>query len=97
MDCGDYVVAINAKDIEVTGRKRTDKLYHTHSNHPGGLKEETFEELMKRDPTKIIWYGVKNMLPNTKLRDSMISRLFIYEGEEHKQQAQQPKEYKLKS
>jgi large subunit ribosomal protein L13 len=97
MDCGDYVIALNAKDIEVTGRKKKDKMYYTHSDYPGGLKEESFEELMERDPTKVIWYAVKNMLPKNKLQSTMIKRLFVYQGEDHKHQAQKPEKFDLKS
>jgi large subunit ribosomal protein L13 len=97
MDCGDYVVAINAKDIEVTGRKSKSKKYFTHSDYPGGLREETFEQLKDRDPSKIISRAVKNMLPQTKLRDGMFGRLFVYNDADHKQEAQKPEKYELKS
>ena len=83
LDCGDYVVVINAKDIKVTGKKETQKKYSRHSGYPGGLREETLMELRKRAPGDIIRFAVLGMLPQNKLRDRMLTRLFIFKGEEH--------------
>lgn len=83
LDCGDYVVVINAKDIKVTGKKETQKRYSRHSGYPGGYREETLMELRKRNPTDIIRFAVLGMLPQNKLQDRMLTRLFIFKGSEH--------------
>ena len=83
MDCGDYVVVINAKDVKVTGLKATKKTYYRHSGYPGGFKAETFQELNTRKPEDVIMHAVKGMLPQNKLRDSMLTRLRVFEGEAH--------------
>lgn len=84
LDCGDYVVIINAKDIKVTGNKEEQKNYYRHSGYPGGFKQETLRELRARKPEDIITHAVKGMLPQNKLRDRMLRRLFVFAGEEHK-------------
>lgn len=86
LDCGDYVVVVNAKEVEVTGKKETKKIYHRHSGYPGGKKEETLEKLRQRKPEDIIIHAVKGMLPQNKLRDRMLKRMFVFAGEEHKYQ-----------
>jgi len=83
LDCGDYVVIINAKKIKVSGDKFKNKLYRRHSGYPGGFRELTFEQLMQRDPRKIIQQAVKGMLPKNKLRDKRMSRLKIFVDEKH--------------
>lgn len=83
LDCGDFVVAVNAAEIVVTGRKDKQKIYYRHSGYPGGLKSLTFEQLMKKDPRKIIRLAVKNMLPKNKLRDQRLARLKVFVGEKH--------------
>jgi large subunit ribosomal protein L13 len=83
MDCGDYVVVINAGKVKVTGRKELAKKYYRHSGYPGGFKTETLVELRQRRPGEIIRHAVSGMLPQNKLRDRMLTRLFVYEGEEH--------------
>src|SRR5882724_4061419 len=82
-DCGDYVVVINAKDLKVTGNKEEQKNYYRHSGYPGGFKQETLKELRARKPELIVTYAVKGMLPQNKLRDRMLRRLFVFAGEEH--------------
>ncbi len=96
MDCGDYVVIINADKVKFTGKKLTDKKYYRHTGHPGGLKEETAGKLLERAPERVLEYAVKGMLPKNRLGRQMYRKLFIYAGEEHKHTAQQPKEYTLK-
>ncbi|MEK7571124.1 MAG: 50S ribosomal protein L13 [Patescibacteria group bacterium] len=86
LDCGDYVVIINAKDVAVTGNKEEQKKYYRHSGYPGGFKVETLKELRIRKPAEIITHAVKGMLPQNKLRDRLLKRLFVFEGEEHKYQ-----------
>jgi len=86
LDCGDYVVVTNAKGIVVTGKKAQQKTYYRHSMYPGGLKGETFEELLRRRPTEIIRNGVKGMVPQNKLRASMLKRLIVFSGDMEKYQ-----------
>lgn len=84
LDCGDFVVVINSKEIEVTGKKEEKKAYRRHSGYPGGFKSETLRELRVRRPEEIIVHAVKGMLPDNKLKDRMLTRLFVFAGEEHK-------------
>lgn len=84
LDCGDYVVVINAEKVAVTGKKETDKVYARHSGYPGGFKSETLKELRARKPVDIIRHAVKGMLPRNKMGASMMKRLYIFSGEEHK-------------
>lgn len=83
LDCGDYVVVVNATEVEVSGRKRKQKLYRRHSGYPGGFREITFEKQLERDPRKIIRYAVTGMLPKNKLRDKRLARLKIFVDEKH--------------
>lgn len=83
LDCGDYVVVTNAKDIKVTGKKETDKEYFRYSGYPGGLRRETVSRLRARKPEEIIRHAVKGMLPQNKLRDKMLERLFVFPDEKH--------------
>lgn len=83
LDCGDYVVVTGAKDVIVTGKKENQKKYYRHSGYPGGFKVETFDKLRQRKAQDIIHHAVKGMLPQNKLRDRMLRRLFVYTGEEH--------------
>ena len=84
LDCGDYVVLINAKQIKVTGKKEQDKVYARHSGYPGGFKSETLRELRVRKPEDIILHAVKGMLPDNRLKAKMLTRLFIFAEAEHK-------------
>ena len=95
VDCGDFVIVLNSDSIKLTRGKEKKKIYRRHSGYPGGLKEVRFDEQLKKDSTRIIQLAVKNMLPNNKLRDSRMNRLFVYKGEEHPHTAQKPEEYKL--
>jgi large subunit ribosomal protein L13 len=83
LDCGDYVVVINARDVKVTGRKEILKKYYTYSGYPGGLKIEALGSLRQRKPEEIIRHAVSGMLPQNKLRDRMLKRLYVFTGEEH--------------
>lgn len=83
LDCGDHVVIINAKHIQIGGKKPHEKVYYRHSGFPGGLRAETFEQLLIRKPESILIHGVKGMLPQNRLRDSMLKRLHVYASEEH--------------
>lgn len=84
LDCGDYVVVVNAKDIAVTGKKLTDKKYYRHSGYPSGLKGDSLKELLQKDPRKVITNAVKGMLPRNKLSATMLKRLYVYVDENHK-------------
>jgi large subunit ribosomal protein L13 len=83
LDCGDWVVAINASKVKVTGKKEEQKTYFRHSGYPGGAKELTFKQQMERDPRKIVLWAVKNMLPKNKLRKKRMSRLRVFVGKKH--------------
>ena len=83
LDCGDYIVVVNAKTVSVTGKKEAQKKYYRHSGYPGGFKSETLKELRNRRPVDIITHAVKGMLPQNKLRDRLLRRLFVFEGGEH--------------
>ncbi len=83
LDCGDYIVAINAEKIKVSGKKSKDKMYYRHSGYPGGFKQFTFEQMMKKDPKKVIELAVRGMLPKNKLRDRRMRRLKVFIDEKH--------------
>ena len=82
-DDGDYVVAINAENIKVTGKKLKEKIYYHHTHWSGGLKELTLAEMLKKDPRKVISHGVYGMLPKNKLRDVRMTRLKVFVGPDH--------------
>ena len=84
LDCGDYVVVINAEKVKTTGNKELQKKYSRVSGYPGGYREEALMDLRKRNPTDIIKFAVSGMLPQNKLQDRMLTRLFIFKGETHK-------------
>ena len=92
-DGGDYVIVINAEKIKVTGSKRNNKIYYHHSLYPGGLKSQTFKELNKKNPERIIEEAVKGMLPKNKLGKSMIKKLKVFQGPNHDHESQQPTEW----
>jgi large subunit ribosomal protein L13 len=83
MDCGDYVVIVNAEKIVVTGRKTGQKMYYRHTGYPGGLKEETLERLMNRKPERVLELAIEGMLPHTALGRAMYKKLRVYKGPSH--------------
>lgn len=83
LDCGDFVVVVNARDIKVTGKKESTKTYSRYSGFPGGLKEKTYAQIKAVDPTRIILESVGGMVPNNKLKDAVLKRLYIFAGEDH--------------
>ncbi len=83
-DDGDYVVAINASEIQTTGKKLKQKIYRHHTHWSGGLRELSLGETMQKDPRKVIVSGVYGMLPKNKLRDQRMTRLKVFVGSEHK-------------
>lgn len=90
VDTGDYVIVINAEKVEVTGKKRQEKIYKRHTGYPGGLRELTFEKLQARKPEEIIRHAVKGMMPKGPLGRQMYKKLKVYAGPEHKHEAQKP-------
>ena len=89
-DLGDYVVVVNAEKIRVTGNKDIQKKYYKHTGYPGGLKSSTFSEIIEKNPENLILKAVKGMLPKNKLSNSMISKLKVYEGDNHPHVGQNP-------
>ena len=83
LDCGDYVVVINSKQVKATGNKEEQKNYYRHSGYPGGFKVETLKELRQRKPENIITHAVKGMLPDNRLRARMLTRLYVFAEGEH--------------
>lgn len=90
LDTGDFVIVVNAEKVEVTGKKRTQKLYRRHSGRPGGMKVESFAKLQSRVPERIIEQAVKGMLPKNTLGRQLFTKLKVYAGPTHPHQAQQP-------
>ena len=91
VDTGDYVIVINAEKIKVTGKKLDQKIYYSHSDYVGGMKETTLREMMNKKPEKVIELAVKGMLPKNRLGAKLLNNLYVYAGTEHKHEAQQPK------
>ena len=97
VDTGDFVVVINCDKIKVTGAKVTDKVYYRYTNHPGGLRQETFQEAMAKHPGRVIQHAVKGMLPKGTLGRQMLKKLKVYTGSEHPHQAQNPRKIDLEA
>lgn len=93
VDCGDYVIVVNAEKVHVTGKKETDKIYKSYSGYPGGLKEITLGEMREKKPEEIICHAIKGMMPKGKLGRQMYKKLKVYAGSEHPHAAQNPEEY----
>jgi large subunit ribosomal protein L13 len=90
LDTGDHVVIINAEKVVLTGLKSDQKVYRRYTGFPGGLREESFVDLLKRRPEAVVEQAVKGMLPKTKLGRQMATKLKVYRGEKHPHQAQKP-------
>lgn len=97
VDCGDNVIVINASQIKLTGNKMTQKQYVSHSGYPGGQKITTPEEMLSKQPIRVVEKAVKGMLPKNRLGSELFRNLFVYEGSEHKNEAQKPKKIDLNS
>ncbi len=95
VDCGDFVIVINADKVKFTGNKLEDKNYINFSGYPGGKKEETAKSLLNRRPEVVVERAVKGMLPKNRLGRKLYKKLFVYAGAEHPHAAQQPKELKF--
>ena len=91
LDTGDYVVVINAEKIAVTGKKETDKTYYRHSGYPGGLREQSLQEIRARHPQHLLISAVRGMLPKGPLGRQMLDKLKVYSGDTHPHTAQMPK------
>jgi large subunit ribosomal protein L13 len=96
VDTGDFVIVINASQVELTGKKLQKKIYYRHSGYPGGLKAISAGDLRATKPERMIELAVKGMLPKTKLGRAQFKKLKVYAGPEHPHQAQQPVEWKLR-
>ena len=90
MDCGDYVIIVNADKVKVTGKKLDQKIYYNHSEYVGGMRETTLREMMAKKPEQVVELAVKGMLPKGTLGRSMYDKLHVYAGPDHQQAAQKP-------
>ena len=95
IDCGDYVIIVNASKVALTGDKLDKKIYYNHSGYTGGLRERTARVMKESYPVEMVERSVKGMLPKGRLGRQMYKKLFVYAGEEHPHQAQQPTELKM--
>jgi len=95
VDCGDNVVIINAEKIKLTGNKMQQKTYVRHTGYPGGQRERSVQEVLARFPERVIEMAVKRMLPKNKLGSELFRNLYVYAGTDHKQEAQQPKQFDI--
>ena len=89
-DTGDYVIVINAGDVQVTGRKATDKVYRHHTHWPGGLVERPYPEVKARHPDEMVRLAIRRMMPKTTMGRHMMGKLHVYAGKEHHHHAQRP-------
>ena len=96
VDCGDFVIVINASKVNLTGNKLNDKIYYNHSGYTGGLRERTAKEMRENYSVEMIERAVKGMIPHTRLGRQVAKKLFVYEGAEHPHMAQKPVEMKIK-
>lgn len=90
IDCGDYVIIVNADKVKLTGNKLEDKMYYNHSGFPGGLRERNAKTMIEKYPVEMVERAVKGMLPHNRLGRATAKKLFVYAGAEHKHGAQQP-------
>jgi large subunit ribosomal protein L13 len=91
VDTGDYIVVVNARNVKVTGRKLSDKMYYRHTGYIGNLKSANLEEMLESSPERVIELAVKGMLPRNPLGRKMLGKLKVFSGPEHVHQAQQPR------
>jgi large subunit ribosomal protein L13 len=95
VDCGDFVVVINAAKVNVTGKKVEQKKYYSHSSYPGGLKVETLKELLEKKPEEVVRKAVWGMIPKGKLGRAVYKKLKVYRGSHHPHEAQKPQEHQF--
>ncbi|MGM0375367.1 MAG: 50S ribosomal protein L13 [Bacteroidota bacterium] len=91
LDCGDNVIVINADKVKLTGKKWSDRIFYSHTGHPGGQREESPRDVYAKNPARLVEHAVKGMLPKNKLGSKLIRNLHVYAGSEHKHEAQKPK------
>ena len=96
IDCGDFVIVINADKLKVTGKKVEDKVYYRHTGYPGGIKSRTLKEQMEKDSTAVLTHAIRGMLPVNKLRDERLRRLKVYSDDQHKHEAQKPEQISVR-
>ena len=96
IDCGDYVIVINSDQLQVTGKKRDDKIYYHHTGYPGGIKQATLTEKLEKDSRDVVIKAVRGMISANKLRPGRLSRLKVYTGSEHNNHAQKPEVIQVK-
>ena len=94
-DCGDNIIIINAEKVRLTGKKWAEKKYIRHTGYPGGQRVAIAEDVLKKHPERVIEYAVKGMLPRTRLGRAIYKNLYVYVGDQHPHEAQQPKELKI--
>ena len=90
IDCGDYVIIVNADKVKLTGNKLEQKMYYNHSGFPGGLRERNAKTMIEKYPVEMVERAIKGMLPHNRLGRATAKKLFVYAGAEHKHSAQQP-------
>ena len=90
VDCGDYVIVVNADKVKVTGKKLDQKIYYNHSEYVGGMRETSLRELLAKKPERVVELAVKGMLPKGPLGRKMYTKLHVYAGPDHEHQAQKP-------
>ena len=95
VDCGDYVIVINAEKVKLTGNKLTEKQYIRHTGYPGGQRTRTPQDLLSKMPEAVVEKAVKGMLPKNRLGSAIFRNLYVYPGEAHPHEAQQPKKLDL--
>jgi large subunit ribosomal protein L13 len=96
IDCGDYVIVINASKVALTGNKLEEKIYYNHSRYAGGMRERTAQVMLEKYPEEMIERAIKGMLPNGPLGRQMYRKLFVYAGPDYEQQAQKPIKMEVK-
>ena len=96
IDCGDYVIIVNASKVNLTGKKLSDKIYYNHSRYAGGMRERTAGEMLEKYPEEMVERAIKGMLPKGPLGRQMFRKLFVYAGADYEQKAQKPIEMKVK-
>jgi large subunit ribosomal protein L13 len=95
LDCGDYVIVINAEKVQVTGRKLDQKMYHRHTGYPGGLRSISLRNQLQKHPHRVLQAAVRGMLPKNRLGRRMLRKLKVYAGDSHPHQAQQPQRLEI--
>ncbi|HLU44394.1 MAG TPA: 50S ribosomal protein L13 [Natronosporangium sp.] len=96
MDTGDFVIIVNAEKVALSGNKRRDKVIYRHSGYPGGLKQTSYEELLRKRPERAVELAVKGMLPHNRLGRKLLKKLKVYAGPDHPHSAQKPVPYEIK-